>query len=108
MPFYDLAGRTAKELFAGVTTQTFWGDKMLVSRVTFAPDVVVPEHTHPHEQFGVILTGDLELTVGGETMLLRPGDMYMVPGGVAHSAKAGPEGFTAAEVFSPVRDDLKY
>lgn len=24
------------------------------------------------EQFGVILTGDLELTVGGETMLLRP------------------------------------
>ena len=104
----DVKHRADKELVPGGRTRTFWGDKMLISRVTFAPDVVVPEHTHPHEQFGVVLTGELTLTVGGETLLLRPGDMYLVPGGVPHSAKAGPEGFTAAEVFSPVREDLKY
>ena len=34
--------------------------------------------------------------------------MYLIPGNVPHSALAGPAGFTAAEVFSPVREDLKY
>ena len=104
----DVTHRADKELVPGGRTRTFWGDKMLISRVNFALDVVVPEHSHPHEQFGVVLTGELTLAVGGETLLLRPGDMYLVPGGVPHSAQAGPEGFTAAEVFSPVREDLKY
>lgn len=104
----DVASRKTKELVPGGRTQTFWGDQMLVSRVDFDPNVVVPEHKHPHEQFGVVLSGELTLTVDGKPLLLRAGDMYIVPGNVPHSAKAGQEGFTAAEVFSPVREDLKY
>jgi len=41
-------------------------------------------------------------------LTLHAGDMYLIPGNVPHSAVAGPEGFVAAEVFSPVREDLKY
>ena len=100
--------RAAKELVPGGRTKTFWGDNLLVSRVDFDPNVVVPPHSHPHEQFGVILSGTLTLIVAGETLHLRAGEMYLVPGNVLHSAQAGPEGFIAAEVFSPVRDDLKY
>ena len=104
----DLAGRASKELVPGGRTQTFWGDQMLISRVDFDPNVIVPEHRHPHEQFGVVLSGELTLHIQGETIVLGTGDMYLIPGDVPHSAMAGPEGFTAAEVFSPVRDDLKY
>ncbi len=108
MPFYDLAGRTAKELFAGVTTQTFWGDKMLLSWVTLEPHAVAPAHSHPHEQAGVVFSGALDFTIGGETRTLRPGDMYLAPGDVVHEAHAGSEGCVVLEIFSPVRELLQY
>ena len=38
----DLKNRADKELVPGGRTRTFWGDKMLVSRFTLAPAVVVP------------------------------------------------------------------
>lgn len=104
----DLMARKAKDLVPGGRTQTFWGEQMLISRVDFDPNVVVPEHQHPHEQFGVVLTGELILTVDGKPLVLQKGDMYLIPGNVPHSAVAGAEGFTAAEVFSPIREDLKY
>ncbi len=92
----------------GGRARTFWGEQMLVARLDFAPNTVVPEHKHPAEQFGVVLTGELTLNIAGETLVLHSGDMYLIPGNVPHSALAGPEGFTAAEVFSPVREELKY
>jgi quercetin dioxygenase-like cupin family protein len=106
--YLDLAARKSKELVPNGRTQTFWGEQLLVSRVNFAPNVQSPEHKHPHEQFGVVLSGELTLTIAGEPLVLRAGDMYLIPGNVLHSAVAGPEGFVAAEVFSPVREDLKY
>lgn len=106
--FLDVAARKSKELVPNGRTQTFWGEQMLVSRVDFGPHAQVPEHKHPHEQFGVVLSGQLTLTIAGEPLVLRAGEMYLIPGNVLHSAVAGPEGFVAAEVFSPVREDLKY
>ena len=50
----------------------------------------------------------MQLFSQGETRTMTPGDFYIVPGGVVHSALAGPDGFVAYEVFSPVREDLKY
>jgi quercetin dioxygenase-like cupin family protein len=108
MYYLDRAARKAKELVPHGRAQTFWGENMLVSRLDFDPLAQVPEHKHPHEQFGVILSGELTLTIAGEPLVLRSGEMYIIPGNVPHSAVAGPEGFTAVEVFSPVREDLKY
>lgn len=104
----DTAARKVKELVPNGRVQTFWGDQMLAMRVAFDPHVQVPEHKHPHEQFGVVLAGELTLTIAGEPLTLHAGEMYLIPGNVPHSAVAGPEGFVAAEVFSPVREDLKY
>lgn len=106
--YLDRAARKSKEIVPNGRTQTFWGEQMLVSRVDFDPHVQVPEHQHPHEQFGVVLSGEVTLTIAGEPLLLRAGEMYLIPGNVPHSAVAGPQGFVAAEVFSPVREDLKY
>jgi hypothetical protein len=32
---------------------------------------------------------------------------YVLPGGVEHSAHAGPEGATVVDVFQPVREDYR-
>ena len=46
----------------------------------------VPVHTHG-EQWGVVIDGEMELTIGGETRLMRSGDTFHVPAGVEHGAK---------------------
>ncbi len=60
-------------------------DKQLVF-MTFPDDVDVPEHAHA-AQWGVVLAGEIELTIGGEAHTFRPGDTYFVPDGVPHSAR---------------------
>jgi quercetin dioxygenase-like cupin family protein len=45
----------------------------------------VPPHTHG-AQWGVVLDGEMELTIGDETRLYRKGDTYLIPAGVTHSA----------------------
>jgi quercetin dioxygenase-like cupin family protein len=63
------------------------------------PDgVEVPEHAHG-AQWGVVLEGSVEFTIGGETALYRKGDTYFVPDSVAHSATIHP-GFVGVDVFA--------
>jgi quercetin dioxygenase-like cupin family protein len=106
--FYDPQDRRGKELVAGVTTRTFWGERMLVSLVDLEPHAVIPSHTHPHEQVGVVVAGEYTITIGDETRLVKTGDIYIIPGGVSHGVVTGDARATAFEVFSPVREEYKY
>jgi len=50
-------------------------------------DVEIPPHSHK-AQWGTVLEGEVEVTIGGETRLYKPGVTYFIPSGVVHSAKA--------------------
>ncbi len=63
------------------------------------PDgVEVPEHAHG-AQWGVVLEGTVEFTIGGETRVYARGDTYEVPDGVPHRALISP-GFVGIDVFA--------
>ena len=96
-----------KVLAPGVTAKIAPGEKMMLSLVTLAPDAVVPTHSHPHEQMGMIVSGMLEFTIEGETRMLSENEMYLVPGGVPHAVKAGPGGAIALDAFSPPREEYR-
>src|SRR4030067_799909 len=87
------AGGTGREGGAGGAGRARLapGEKVMLSLVTLAPGAVVPEHAHPHEQMGMMVSGTMELTVAGETRTLSGTAIYLVPGGVHHKAVAGPE-----------------
>jgi quercetin dioxygenase-like cupin family protein len=106
-PFIDPPDCSRHEIFPGVTIRTAWGERMMLSLVSFEPHAVVEPHSHPHEQMGMLLEGEMELTVGGQTRRLTPGQMWSIPGGVVHSAVAGDRPVKALDVFCPVRDDYK-
>lgn len=95
------------EIFPGVEIHTTHGDHLMLSLVDFQPHAVVEEHSHPHEQLGMLLEGELAFTIGGETSKVVPGMMWRIPGGVRHSAVAGPTGARALDVFHPIREDYK-
>ena len=96
-----------RELAPGVNLRTMWGDKIMMSLVEIAPNGVVPNHAHPHEQAGIVLQGEFEFTIGGETKRLQQGDAYIIPGGIEHSV-VGSEGWSLAlDIFSPPRAEYK-
>jgi quercetin dioxygenase-like cupin family protein len=100
----DLPPRT---LAPGVTARIVSGEKLMFSLVTLEPGAVVPTHSHPHEQMGMMVSGTMEFTIAGETRSLSGNEMYVVPGGVPHAAKAGPKGAVALDAFSPPRDEYR-
>ena len=108
MYYCDVQSRASMELHKGVSSKTFWGDNMLLSLVEFEPGSKGAPHNHPHEQVGVILEGEIELTIGEDNKLLQPGDCYVIPGGVEHSAATSGTFCKMVIVFSPVREDYKY
>ena len=105
--FWNPENIVPKVLAPGVTAKIASGERMMLSLVTFAPDAVVPAHSHPHEQMGMLVSGTLEFTIAGETRVLSGSGMVFVPGGVPHAAKAGPGGAVALEVFSPPREEFR-
>ena len=66
----------------------------------------LPEHAHPHEQVTTLLEGMFELTIDGETRLLRPRAAAVIPGNVPHSGRAITP-CRIMDVFYPVREDYK-
>ena len=108
MYFYDAKERAAKELAPGARTRTFWGDNMLLSIVEIDPNSEVPNHTHPHEQGGIMLEGEIEMNIAGESRTLKQGDVYIIPGNVEHWVKSGSAPAKVLDIFSPVREEFKY
>ncbi len=94
-------------IFPGVDIFTCAGERMMLSLVEFRPRAVVEPHSHPHEQMGMLLEGELTFTIGGETKTLKPGEMWRIPGGVVHSAVAGDAPVKALDVFHPIREDYR-
>jgi quercetin dioxygenase-like cupin family protein len=45
----------------------------------------IPLHSHG-EQWGLVVRGEMELTIAGETRRLGPGDWYRIPADVEHGA----------------------
>lgn len=108
MYFCDIENREAREVVPGIHIRTFWGEKMLLSVVDLDPGAELPLHSHPHEQSGTVISGSMTLTIAGETRQLQPGDAYIIPGGVEHSAIAGPLPTRVIDIFSPVREEYQY
>ncbi len=57
-----------------------------------APGTTYPEHQHQDKVVLFITEGSLELTMGGQTHELRPGDRLDIPPETPHLATVGPEG----------------
>ena len=93
------------EIFPGVHIYTAAGASMMLSLVEFDPGAVVEAHSHPHEQVGLLVEGELTFTIGDQQETVKPGDMGRIPGGVVHSAVAGDQPVKALDVFHPIRED---
>ena len=93
------------EIFPGVRILTTAGKHIMMSIVEFEPRAMVEAHSHPHEQAGMLLEGELTFTIGEETQIVKPGQMWRIPGGVEHRVVAGDQPAKALDIFHPIRED---
>ena len=59
-----------------------------------------PATRRDYETVGYVLSGQAELVVEGQTVMLEPGDSWLVPAGAKHAYRILTE-FTAVEATSP-------
>jgi quercetin dioxygenase-like cupin family protein len=95
----------SKEIARGVTIKPLAGDHVMLNYVEFTSGAEVPTHSHPHEQLGLMIEGELDLWIGNERRTLRPGDTYVIPGGTPHGARTAESRALVLDVFYPLRED---
>jgi quercetin dioxygenase-like cupin family protein len=105
MSFIDWEQIPPNQVAPGVHIRTPYGKNIMLSRVEFDEGAVVPMHNHPHEQGGIMLQGKMKFTIDGETRIVEPGESFIIPGGVPHSAEAVDGPCVALDIFSPIRED---
>lgn len=94
----DTARWDAEQVDAQIVT----GEHMHLIRAVYEPGATYELHSHPHEQFSLLLSGRLLLTVGDETREIGPGDGWYAPAGVAHGGEVlGDEQAVFIDVYSP-------
>jgi len=82
------------------------GENANIQHFFIEPGATVPEHSHPHEQLGVVVRGTLTFLVDGEQRLVGEGDTYRLAGGETHAAEnRGDVPVVGYDVFAPPRDD---
>jgi quercetin dioxygenase-like cupin family protein len=95
-----------KHLISGIAGRYIHGDQCTMGIVEIEKGSVLPLHHHPHEQLTYILEGELEMTIGGETMTLQQGDYFVIHSNVPHSAVAN-VACKVMDVFAPVREEYR-
>ncbi len=104
----DLASGPWHELAPGVRMSPLFGDGAMLNLLDFEPGAAVPVHSHPHEQLGLVVEGEIVLEINGVEHRLHAGHGFQIPGDVPHAAWTE-EGkrCRVLDVFQPVREDYR-
>ena len=70
----------------GMSSYLFQGADQQIIFMQFEHDVEVAEHSH-EAQWGVVLDGEIELTIDGVLHTFTKGDTYFIPKNILHSAR---------------------
>jgi quercetin dioxygenase-like cupin family protein len=76
-----------KRFKPGAFNQFFYGDTVLVSRVSLEANRDFGAAVHPYEQISLLLEGEIDLQVGDEIRRMKVGDGVVIPPNTYHRAK---------------------
>src|SRR5215470_7759493 len=92
MPLVDTGTLKTGERLPGWRDRTFSTSNMTFAHFDFGAGSTIHEHCHSNEEVWTVLEGELEVTIGAERIVARPGLVAVVPPFVAHSVRAISDG----------------
>jgi quercetin dioxygenase-like cupin family protein len=107
--FYGLSEFEQTEIRPGLQGAVFESELATAVRWEFQPGMPRTgiHHHDDHEQFGFIISGRIEVEIGGEVRVLGAGEIYYAAKGVphGHTVVVGDEPAVVIDFFSPPREE---
>lgn len=104
---HDDARGIPRTLAEGIHARIFAGQQVMLSVVHIEPHSRGTTHSHPEEQWGVVLEGACTRIQDGEEVEATVGDFWCTPGGIMHGIYTGESGAVVLDIFSPPREEYK-
>jgi quercetin dioxygenase-like cupin family protein len=95
-----------REIMPGFHGRLVHSDNMTFVHWNIDAGASLPEHAHMHEQVVNVISGEFELTVDGETQVLKPKQVVCIPSNASHSGRALTDCYII-DVFYPIREDYR-
>ena len=80
------------------------GERSMLARIILRKGSIVPQHSHDNEQITYVLDGALKFVIDGKELVVRSGDILVIPSNLPHSAEAL-EDTVDLDIFCPPRQD---
>ncbi len=87
MGFLDLKTLKLDEFRPGIWSKLESGANLTMAFMEIAPNKEGSAHDHPFDQCGVVLEGEIEMSIEGDKKLLRSMETYFIPAGAKHNWK---------------------
>jgi quercetin dioxygenase-like cupin family protein len=87
MGFWDLKTLKLDEFRPGIRSKLESGTDLAMACMEIAPNKEGTAHNHPFDQCGIVVEGEIEMSLGEEKRLLRPMETYFIPAGIKHNWK---------------------
>lgn len=98
---------TEEQVTPTMTRKMVYGDKIMITRLSFKDGFEVPLHSHENEQISQVVSGTIRFWFGEnkeEVMDLHAGDSVVIPSNLPHAALIIGDA-VAIDTFSPPRQD---
>jgi len=86
-----------------------YGGKLMLVQFRFAAGITSARHSHPHEQIGYIVSGEIDFVIempdGLQTTRLTAGGSYYIPANVRHNIVTYAPTILV-DCFTPIREDF--
>jgi quercetin dioxygenase-like cupin family protein len=80
------------------------GERSMLARIILRKGSIVPNHSHDNEQITYVLEGVLKFIIQDKEILVRSGEILIIPSNLPHSAEAL-EDTVDLDIFCPPRAD---
>lgn len=87
MGFWNLKTLKLEEFRPGIKSQIECGANLTMAYMEIAAGTEGVAHDHPFDQCGVVVEGEIEMSIGEEKKLLKTMETYFIPAGVNHNFK---------------------
>jgi Uncharacterized conserved protein, contains double-stranded beta-helix domain len=82
------------------------GEATLMTEFKLSKSALVPRHSHPYEQTGYLISGNIILHIEEKKYEMKKGDSWCIHKNISHQAEVR-EDSIVLEIFSPPREDYK-
>ena len=87
MAFWNLKTLELEKFRPGIMSKAEMGDNLIMVCMQIDAQKEDTGHTHPFDQCGIVLEGQIEMFVGQERRLLKATECYFIPSGEHHGWK---------------------